>query len=110
MEYATYQDRTCDIIELHSIFNAETVNEVRNHFDFLVKKCSGDVLIDMSAVNELDSSGIGALVFLYKRLKVENRTLGLLRVNGKPNDLLDMLRINKTIKQYDSVDEYFNNT
>ncbi|MFK0570309.1 STAS domain-containing protein [Endozoicomonas sp.] len=106
MDYATYQASSCDIIELHSEFNADTVNEVRDHFDHLIKDCAGDVLVDMSLVNELDSSGIGALVFLYKRLKIESRNLGLLGVNGKPDELLTMLRINQTIKQYESVDEY----
>lgn len=106
MDYATYQTSSCDIIELHSKFDADTVNEVRNHFDHLIKDCAGDVLVDMSSVNELDSSGIGALVFLYKRLKIESRNLGLLGVNGKPDELLTMLRINQTIKQYESVDEY----
>lgn len=106
MDYATYQANSCDIIELHSKFNADTVNEVRNHFDFLIQDCAGDVLVDMSLVNDLDSSGIGALVFLYKRLKVESRNLGLLGVNGKPDKLLTMLRINQTIKQYDSVEDY----
>ena len=106
MDYATYQDSACDIIELHSQFNAETVNDVRSYFEHLIKDCSGDVLVDMSSVNELDSSGIGALVFLYKRLKVEDRNLGLLGVNGKPDELLTMLRINQTIKQYEDIDEY----
>ncbi|OED41963.1 hypothetical protein ACH42_12675 [Endozoicomonas sp. (ex Bugula neritina AB1)] len=106
MDYATYQNSACDIIEMHSQFNAKTVHDVRNCFEHLIKDCSGDVLVDMSSVNELDSSGIGALVFLYKRLRVEDRKLGLLGVNGKPDELLTMLRINQTIKQYEDIDEY----
>ena len=106
MDYATYQASACDVIELVNRFNADTVNDVRNHFEHLIKDCSGDVLVDMSSVNELDSSGIGALVFLYKRLKIEDRDLGLLGVNGKPDELLTMLRINQTIKQYESIEEY----
>lgn len=106
MEYSTYQASSCDVIELQSKFDADTVNEVRGHFDYLIKHCAGDVLVDMSSVNELDSSGIGALVFLYKRLKIESRDLGLLGVNGKPDELLTMLRINQTIKQYENIEEY----
>ena len=106
MDYVTYQRSACDIIELSNQFNASTVNDVRSHFEHLIEDCSGDVLIDMSSVDELDSSGIGALVFLYKRLKVEDRDLGLLGVNGKPDELLNMLRINQTIKQYENIEEY----
>lgn len=106
MEYATWHAQSCDVIALNDQFNAETVNDVRSHFDHLLKDCAGDILVDMSSVKELDSSGIGALVFLYKRLKIENRQLALLGVNGKPDELLTMLRINQTIKQYDDVDDY----
>ena len=106
MDYATYQSNACDIIELHHKFNVDTVNDVKAHFEQLIDNHTGDVLVDMSSVNELDSSGIGALVFLYKRLKVEDRNLGLLGVNGKPDELLTMLRINQTIKQYESIEDY----
>ena len=106
MDYATYQASACDVIELNHQFNADTVNDVKSHFEHLIKDCTGDVLVDMSSVDELDSSGIGALVFLYKRLKIEDRNLGLLGVNGKPDELLTMLRINQTIKQYESIEEY----
>lgn len=106
MDYATWTTHSCDVIELNKKFNADTVNDVRSHFDRLIRDCAGDVLVDMSYVKELDSSGVGALVFLYKRLKIENRQLALLGVSGKPNELLTMLRINQTIKQYDNVDDY----
>ena len=106
MDYATYQERSCNIIELQSQFDLDTINDVRGCFDYLIEKCSGDVLIDMSSVNELDSSGVGALVFLYKRLKNNNRNLGLIGVNGKPFELLTMLRINQTIKKYEDINDY----
>lgn len=109
MDYATWNTKSCDVIALNNQFNADTVNDVRVHFDQLIRNCAGDVLVDMSSVKELDSSGIGALVFLYKRLKIENRQLALLGVTGKPNELLTMLRINQTIKQYESVDDYMSN-
>ena len=109
MDYATWNTQSCNVIELNNQFNADTVNDVRDHFDRLIKNCAGDILVDMSSVKELDSSGVGALVFLYKRLKIENRQLALLGVTGKPNELLTMLRINQTIKQYDNVDDYMSN-
>ena len=106
MDYATYQTSACDVIELNHKFNADTVNDVKSHFEQLINNHVGDVLVDMSSVDDLDSSGIGALVFLYKRLRAEDRSLGLLGVNGKPDELLTMLRINQTIKQYESIEDY----
>lgn len=106
MRYTSYHTNDCEVIELKHKFNVDTVNDVRVCFEHLIEDCAGDVLVDMSAVDELDSSGIGALVFLYKRLKMESRDLGLLGVNGKPDELLTMLRISQTIKQYETIEDY----
>ena len=106
MGYIFYHANDCEVIKLKQKFNMDTVNDVRICFEHLIEDCVGDVLVDMSVVDELDSSGIGALVFLYKRLRMESRNLGLLGVNGNPNELLTMLRINKTIKQYETIEDY----
>ena len=76
MDYTTWHSQSCDVISLNDQFNAETVNDVRSYFDYLIGECAGDVLVDMSSVKELDSSGIGALVFLYKRLKGRESSIG----------------------------------
>ncbi|WP_257253124.1 MULTISPECIES: STAS domain-containing protein [unclassified Endozoicomonas] len=109
MNYEIWQTQSCDVISLKDQFNAETVNDLRPYFDYLIKDCAGDVLVDMISVKKLDPSGVGALLFLYKRLKIENRKLALVGVNGKPGELLSMLRINRSIKQYNNMEDYFSN-
>ena len=106
MDYSTYQSDNCDVVELHDNFNANTANDIKECFEGLIGGGSGDVLIDMSDMGEIDSSGIGALVFLYKRLRIESRNLGLLGVHGQADELLTMLRVSQVIKQYDSIEEY----
>ena len=106
MDYQTFHAADFDVLSLQSKFDAETVPELRGHFEHLIKDCSGNVLIDMKSVQELDSSGVGALVFLYKRLKQNQRDLALLGVQGKPQELLSLLRIDHTIKQYNNLDDY----
>ncbi|WOG29340.1 STAS domain-containing protein [Endozoicomonas sp. 8E] len=109
MDYAISHAQSYDVISLKGQFNAETVNGLRSHLDHLLKDCSGDVVIDMSSVEKLDSSGIGVLVFLYKRLKIEKRKLTLVGVNAKTDELLSMLQINKTIRQFSDLDDYLSN-
>ena len=55
------------------------------------------VLLDLSDVSFIDSTGIGALVFLYKRLQNEMCYLRLICGDGQPRDLLMLLRIDKSI-------------
>ncbi len=47
-----------------------------------------DVLIDIEGVSFIDSSGIGGLVFLFKRLREHGHTLKLVGAHGQPMQLL----------------------
>ena len=109
MEYSTYQSEKYDVVELHNDFDFNTVSGIKDCFERLIDDGSGDVLIDMSDVSDIDSSGIGALVFLYKRLRIDGRNLGLLGVHGKADELLTMLRISQAITQYETIEEYLGN-
>ncbi|PCJ96212.1 MAG: anti-anti-sigma factor [Zetaproteobacteria bacterium] len=78
-------------------FDAQTVSALEEDFQTLVKESKGRLIIDLSAVDFMDSSGIGSIVFLYKRLKAQNRELVLSGVNGQPARLIQSLRVDKTI-------------
>ena len=45
----------------------------------------------------IDSSGIGAIVFLYKRMIGQKRRLEVTGLDGQPRDLFRFLRIDRTI-------------
>jgi anti-anti-sigma factor len=60
--------------------------------------CGEDVVIDMSEVEFIDSSGVGAIVFLYKRMLAANRTLKLQKLGGQPHQLLTYLRLADLVK------------
>ncbi|ASP39666.1 anti-anti-sigma factor [Bacterioplanes sanyensis] len=55
------------------------------------------VVIDISKVNFLDSSGIGAIVYLYKRIKSKGGSLSISNASGQPLELMELLRINTAI-------------
>ena len=56
-----------------------------------------NVILNLSLVSFLDSSGVGVIVFLYKRLKAQGRTLEITGVQGQPQELIELLRIDKVI-------------
>jgi len=77
--------------------DALSINHLRTNFEDVLDGKAGSVVIDMSSVNFIDSSGIGALVFLFKRLTAAGRLLKIVGVHGQPADLFNVLRIDKTI-------------
>ncbi|MDF2152165.1 STAS domain-containing protein [Vibrio sp. CAU 1672] len=56
-----------------------------------------EVEINFKHVQFLDSSGIGAIVYLYKRLIEHNRTMKIENVTGQPLEIISLLRINHAI-------------
>ncbi|MGN7614546.1 STAS domain-containing protein [Magnetococcales bacterium HHB-1] len=91
------------ILKLSGEFDAQAVKAQRAALDQLVEESKKDVVVDLSEVFFIDSSGIGALVFLYKRLAAQSYKLYLVGPSGQPLSLLEQLRINQTIPTFDSL-------
>ena len=112
------------LIYIHSIFFSETIvniEYINTRNDYQIARLSGEmdalgctkireeldqildtelnsnIALDLSQVSFLDSSGIGLIVFLFKRLKSQSRTLQIIGVQGQPQELISMLRIETAI-------------
>ena len=78
------------------------IGPIQKQFQELIDSSQENVTLDLSNVNFMDSSGVGSIVFLYKRLTLKNRTLTLVGLNGQPKKIIDFLRIDKIISVVDS--------
>jgi len=85
------------LVVLEGEFDAVSAPVTRTEFERVLTEGGGDVIVDLSGVTFMDSSGAGALVFLHKRLVGLKRTLELIGVTGQPHDLLALLRITNVI-------------
>ncbi|WP_112462038.1 STAS domain-containing protein [Vibrio variabilis] len=56
-----------------------------------------EIEIDLEQVRFMDSSGIGAIVYLYKRLVERERKMRLENVTGQPLQIIKLLRIGQAI-------------
>lgn len=65
-----------------------------------------NIILNMNLVSFLDSSGVGVIVFLFKRLKSQGRTLEIVEVQGQPRELMELLRIDKVITVNRSTDTH----
>ncbi|MGL4714450.1 MAG: STAS domain-containing protein [Aeromonas sp.] len=105
MESMTYTLNDTQVVVLEHEFDAMAVSELRPLFEGLACH-QGNVVADISDVHFIDSSGIGALVFLYKRLIMNGHRMALICGPGQPHDLLEMLHIDRVIPCYDSMKVY----
>jgi anti-anti-sigma factor len=85
------------VIEIDGDMDALMVKQIRSEFEDVVNIDKGDVTLDMTRVEFIDSSGLGALVFLFKRLTAASRQLEIKGVHGQPRDMFAFLRVDQAI-------------
>ncbi|MCG9640451.1 STAS domain-containing protein [Vibrio sp. Isolate34] len=56
-----------------------------------------EIEVDFRKVQFLDSSGIGAIVYMFKRLTERERNMRLENVSGQPLEIMNLLRIGHAI-------------
>lgn len=57
----------------------------------------GTLVLDLEKVGFLDSSGIGAISFLLKQLKLSGGELRIINVNGQPRELVKLVGLHRAI-------------
>jgi anti-anti-sigma factor len=105
----TTQLNTISIV-LNGAFDAEAVQEIRPLFMEISNERESNVIIDMSHVSFIDSSGIGAIVYLNKVLLIKGFKLVLVGSNGQPLHIMQKLRATQSIQLNSSMQEYFRET
>ena len=84
-------------ITLPNDFSGLAVDGFKDQFEEVAQSKQTNVVLDFSETTFIDSSGIGAMVFLYKRIEKKGQKLSLLNVSGQPHKLMSLLRVDKTI-------------
>lgn len=79
-------------ITLSGDLDAARVETIRTTLDELATNNS-DLVLDLTDCTFLDSSGVGAIVFIYKRKLARGYTVRLAGLSGQPQKLLRHLGI-----------------
>ncbi len=86
------------LISISGEFDAAGCQEYKQHWSELIEKTeSHNLVLDLSKVTFLDSSGVGAIVFMFKRLKQKDVEMCLSGAQGQVQELLELLRIYQAI-------------
>jgi anti-anti-sigma factor len=80
------------IVKIDQDMDAAAISTIKPLLDELANSES-DVCFDMSSVGFLDSSGVGAIVYVLKRLRGRSRSVFLVNAKGQPLRLLRQLKL-----------------
>jgi len=62
------------------------------------------VVLDLGGIKYVDSSGIGSLVSLFKRVRLIQGDVKLSNLSGQPREIFRLLRLDQAFEVYDSPD------
>ncbi|KTD04755.1 STAS domain-containing protein [Fluoribacter gormanii] len=85
------------LIKISGAFNTVTSLHAQPIFNELTEHIDRNIIIDLSKATRIDTSGIGALVFLFKRLRMAGYALELIGLHGQPLRKLKSLGLNQTM-------------
>ena len=77
--------------------NASSANEFRASAEQVLSQRENEVTLKLHNVKEVDSSGIGAIVFLHRRLVLQGRRLQISGLSGQPLELARLVRLDTAI-------------
>ena len=97
MKRSTMEQDVHRVFPISGQFDAMAVKKLRPILAGIAEKEQRDIKLDLTNVNFIDSSGIGAIVFMYKRVSARNKKLTITGLHGQPLELIRCLRIDKTI-------------
>lgn len=92
------------IIDLSGEIDLETSPEARQQILELLKN-QHPVLVDMAAVEYIDSSGIASLVEALQYARAQNLAFGLVGVNKTALDVFELARLDKVFPMYSTLAE-----
>ncbi|NMP32098.1 STAS domain-containing protein [Thalassotalea sp. M1531] len=101
----TFQLNNDVVIKLFEDLDADAVQTMKGDLE-AYSQLSSDLVLDLKDVKFIDSSGIGAIVYLYKRMVAKGKLVSVVGLNEQPKELFAMLMLDKTIRCFKSLEQY----
>lgn len=82
-------------LRIQGSLDALTVRDIRPIVDAVVADQPKRVTVDFEELTMIDSSGVGAIVSLFKRIKAEGGAVVVVRAHDQPLAVLKLLKLDK---------------
>jgi len=93
------------VVEVSGEVDLYNVSELKKALFAITNGEFESVVVDMSNVNYMDSSGIGALVASQKKMRANNGKFALLNIHEDVLNILKLATLDKFFKIYDNADD-----
>ena len=93
------------ILDVSGEIDVYTAPQFKDAVNSIIATGQKHLVVNMSNVTYMDSSGFGALLSATRRLRPQGGTVNLVHVSGAIDRILRITRLNTVFATYDTVDE-----
>jgi anti-sigma B factor antagonist len=93
MQHVRVEDGERTTLKVRGELDALSARALRPTLDALVAACPQKVVIDLSGLRLIDSLGVGALVWLYKRVRAKGGEVRFVGLCAQPLAIFKLLRL-----------------
>lgn len=83
------------IIRLDGRLNADAANATKPQLEQMIAGSSGNVLMNFAKVEFIDSTGLGLLVSMYRRLREKDHDLMVCNLSSQAQTLFELTRMHR---------------
>jgi anti-sigma B factor antagonist len=98
MNHSLVQDKDTTVLRVSGELDALSCPELRPVLDQLVTTGGQRVTVDLSELSLIDSSGVGAMVSLYKRVRANGGEVRFVGVTAQPLVIFKLLRLDRAFE------------
>lgn len=93
------------VLALKGNLDAVTATDLRPTIDELVASRKTKVIFDLQDLELIDSSGVGAIVSLFKRVRMLGGDVKIARLANQPKEIFRLLRLDRAFALFNSLEE-----
>ncbi|RMF28796.1 MAG: anti-sigma factor antagonist [Chloroflexi bacterium] len=101
MKIETQKVNNVTVVVVEGEIDTLTVPQLHETFDRLVAAGEQNYVIDLAGVPFMDSSGLAALVKLFKRIRIGHGDVRLCRVRPEIRKILELTRLDRVFEIYE---------
>jgi anti-sigma B factor antagonist len=100
------QDREgVTVVALHGGLDAMTATTFKPEVVAIADSKALKVVVDMSALTLIDSTGVGVLISLFKRTRGQGGHVYFTGLSSQPREVFRLLRLDKSLDLFPTLDE-----
>ena len=95
MRHTRTDDDQATVLAIEGTLDAVTAPELRPVLDTIVAEHRNPITIDLSSLRLIDSSGVGVLVSLFKRVRSQGGEVRIVGLRDQPKAIFRLLRLDR---------------